>query len=118
MTEFCEEAGLGGAFGAFCDDHTGHHHDDAGAPPHDHGGTPPAASAVATAEPNSSAIIAGGGASDPCVADPTAAACASYTYPAAAVTADITSLCNSMPDMPGCSLSRSCQVRMAEAAAG
>jgi hypothetical protein len=45
-----------------------------------------------------------------CVVSPAAASCATYVYPSASVSTDIASLCGSMPDMPGCSISRSCEV--------
>ncbi|KAI9033459.1 Ctr copper transporter family-domain-containing protein [Hyaloraphidium curvatum] len=44
----------------------------------------------------------------PCVADPTTATCASFIYPDANATADLTSLCTSMPFMTGCSAAAMC----------
>lgn len=47
-------------------------------------------------------------ATDACVADPTAPACRSYSYPDPAANADLDKLCGSMPDMPGCSVREAC----------
>ncbi|MEW5300859.1 MAG: hypothetical protein WDW36_003758 [Sanguina aurantia] len=48
------------------------------------------------------------GGADACIATPASGSCASYTYPDTEAAADIASLCASMPDMPGCSISTSC----------
>ena len=45
----------------------------------------------------------------PCVADPSPAECAGYKYPMENVTADMQSLCKSMPYMPGCSVWNICK---------
>ena len=45
----------------------------------------------------------------PCVQDPTVPTCSAYTLPAAAATADLTSLCDDMPNMVGCSLWEECK---------
>jgi copper transporter 1 len=46
---------------------------------------------------------------EPCIADSTAASCASYQYPDALASADLAALCASMPDMSGCSLGEACK---------
>ncbi|KAJ9511359.1 hypothetical protein QJQ45_029765 [Haematococcus lacustris] len=48
-------------------------------------------------------------ASEPCLSSPSLPSCATYTYPAANVSADIAKLCGAMPDMPGCSIQAACQ---------
>lgn len=57
-----------------------------------HGGSSPAPAAAA------------------CVSDPTRPECATYVYPDASVAADVTSLCNMMPYMPGCIIRDACTV--------
>ena len=44
-----------------------------------------------------------------CVDDPTQPHCATYQLPSATVDANIADLCDSMPNMPGCSLQTSCK---------
>lgn len=46
--------------------------------------------------------------SEPCIAMPSMPNCTDYTYPTSNATADITSLCNAMPFMTGCSISNIC----------
>ncbi|EGF84162.1 hypothetical protein BATDEDRAFT_84890 [Batrachochytrium dendrobatidis JAM81] len=47
-------------------------------------------------------------ASDDCIVDPTAIACRSYKYPSENITQNLNALCGSMPNMPGCSIRKSC----------
>ncbi|GFH14622.1 uncharacterized protein HaLaN_10715 [Haematococcus lacustris] len=44
-----------------------------------------------------------------CLSSPSLPSCATYTYPAANVSADIAKLCGAMPDMPGCSIQAACK---------
>ncbi|KAL6749491.1 CTR type copper ion transporter [Haematococcus lacustris] len=44
-----------------------------------------------------------------CLSSPSLPSCATYTYPAVNVSADIAKLCEAMPDMPGCSIQAACQ---------
>ncbi|EFJ45001.1 hypothetical protein VOLCADRAFT_94692 [Volvox carteri f. nagariensis] len=45
---------------------------------------------------------------DPCILNSTDPSCKSYKYPDSAALANINTLCNSMPDMPGCAIARAC----------
>ncbi|GIL54028.1 hypothetical protein Vafri_9580 [Volvox africanus] len=45
-----------------------------------------------------------------CVTNPSVHECASYEYPSTSITADLISLCTSMPYMPGCTVRTACQV--------
>ncbi|KAG2490414.1 hypothetical protein HYH03_011214 [Edaphochlamys debaryana] len=47
-------------------------------------------------------------ASDACILTPDLPECASYVYPDAAIAADVTSLCDDMPYMPGCTIHTEC----------
>ncbi|KAH6601154.1 hypothetical protein BASA50_001833 [Batrachochytrium salamandrivorans] len=45
-----------------------------------------------------------------CINDPTAPICQSYQLPSANVSFDLDTLCSSMPNMPGCSIRKSCSL--------